>query len=243
MESGEFPSSENYFQSITSLEQPPSPPSVAKKKKKNKNNNNYNQRRFSDEQIKLLESMFESETKLEPRKKIQLARELGLQPRQVAIWFQNRRARWKSKQIEQDFKNLRAQYDSLVSQFESLKEEKESLALQLQKLKDLLLSKPNDEIKEDKDFEEEKYRNTNSKGETKTSLEEELEDRGGGVLMTTTTTNNIENLGQQGYELLSTNQQQVDSSLTSLESWYSRSDLIGILDQPHGCSQWLSFWS
>ena len=127
MERGEFSASEN-FQPVTSLE--PAPTVAKKIRKKNKNKNN-NQRRFSDEQIKLLESIFESETKLEPRKKIQLARELGLQPRQVAIWFQNRRARWKSKQVEQDFRSLRAEYDSLVSQFESLKEEKESLILQV----------------------------------------------------------------------------------------------------------------
>lgn len=93
------------------------------KKKKNK----INKRRFSDEQIRLLESIFESDTKLEPRKKLQLARELELQPRQVAIWFQNRRARWKSKQIEHDYKILRANYDSLASRFESLKKEKDSL--------------------------------------------------------------------------------------------------------------------
>ncbi|MED6170981.1 hypothetical protein PIB30_036338 [Stylosanthes scabra] len=58
-----------------------------------------NKRRFSDEQIRLLECIFESESKLEPRKKIQ--------PRQVAIWFQNRRARWKSKRIEQEYRKLK----------------------------------------------------------------------------------------------------------------------------------------
>ncbi|KAK8511958.1 hypothetical protein V6N12_074647 [Hibiscus sabdariffa] len=97
-----------------------------------------NKRRFSDEQIRLLESIFESETRLEPRKKMQVARELGLQPRQVAIWFQNRRARWKSKRIEQDYNTLKANYDNLESRFESLKKEKQSLILQMQKLSELL---------------------------------------------------------------------------------------------------------
>lgn len=99
-------------------------PSMRKKKNKNK-------RRFSDEQIKSLESMFESETKLEPRKKLQLARELGLQPRQVAIWFQNKRARWKSKQIEHDYSILLSNYNVLASRFENLKKEKQSLLLQV----------------------------------------------------------------------------------------------------------------
>jgi homeobox-leucine zipper protein len=96
------------------------------RKKKNKI-----KRRFSDEQIKSLETMFESETRLEPRKKMQLARELGLQPRQVAIWFQNKRARWKSKQLERDYSMLRANYNSLASRFETLKKEKQALAIQV----------------------------------------------------------------------------------------------------------------
>lgn len=91
-----------------------------------------NKRRFGEEQIRLLESIFESETsKLEPRRKLQLARELGLQPRQIDIWFQNRRARWKSKQIEQDYKRLKADYDILASKYESLKKEHQSLILQV----------------------------------------------------------------------------------------------------------------
>lgn len=77
-------------------------------------------------------------------KKAQLARELGLQPRQVDIWFQNKRARWKSKQIEQEYGALRASYDALEFSFESLKKEKQSLHLQLQSLSDLL-EKPREE--------------------------------------------------------------------------------------------------
>ncbi|KAJ8446254.1 hypothetical protein Cgig2_016025 [Carnegiea gigantea] len=93
------------------------------RKKKSKNN----KRRFSDEQVKSLETIFESETKLEPRKKVQVARELGLQPRQVAIWFQNKRARWKSKQIEKNYRILKANYDNLKARFDSIKKEKDSL--------------------------------------------------------------------------------------------------------------------
>ncbi|XP_072971871.1 homeobox-leucine zipper protein HOX6 [Typha angustifolia] len=91
-------------------------------------------RRFSEEQIKSLESMFETRAKLDPRQKLQLASELGLQPRQVAIWFQNKRARWKSKQLEREYGTLRTEYDALRSSFESLKKEKQVLVKQLQLL-------------------------------------------------------------------------------------------------------------
>ncbi|XP_039122956.1 homeobox-leucine zipper protein ATHB-7 isoform X2 [Dioscorea cayenensis subsp. rotundata] len=99
---------------------------------------NERKRRFSEEQIKSLEMMFETQTKLEPRKKLQMARELGLQPRQVAIWFQNKRARWKSKQLEREYSSMRLEYDKLLSNFENLKKEKQVLVKQLQKLTESL---------------------------------------------------------------------------------------------------------
>lgn len=88
-------------------------------------------RRFNDDQIRSLETMFEEETKLEPRKKVQLAKELGLQPRQVAIWFQNRRARWKSKQLEREYNVLKANFDGLAQRLDSLELEKQSLLKQV----------------------------------------------------------------------------------------------------------------
>ncbi|KAJ8748486.1 hypothetical protein K2173_003383 [Erythroxylum novogranatense] len=103
-----------------------------------------NKRRFSDEQIKSLETIFESESRLEPRKKLELAKELGLQPRQVAIWFQNKRARYKSKQLERDYSILRSNYNNLASKFEALKKEKQALVIQLQKL-NASLKKPGEE--------------------------------------------------------------------------------------------------
>ncbi|CAM8944501.1 unnamed protein product [Rhodiola kirilowii] len=104
----------------------------------NKGGRSARKRRFSDEQIKSLEIMFGAESKPEPRIKQQLASELGLHPRQVAIWFQNRRARLKSKQIEREYSILKASYDSLASKLESLKKDNQALNAQVQSLKSQL---------------------------------------------------------------------------------------------------------
>lgn len=84
-------------------------------------------RRLSAEQLQLLEKSFEEENKLEHERKIQLAKELGLQPRQVAIWFQNRRARWKTKQLEMDYDTLQASYNNLKANYDNLLREKDNL--------------------------------------------------------------------------------------------------------------------
>ncbi len=84
-------------------------------------------RRLSFEQVKSLERNFELENKLEPEKKMQLAKELGLQPRQVAVWFQNRRARWKTKQLERDYEVLSQEYNRLKSEYDAVVLEKEKL--------------------------------------------------------------------------------------------------------------------
>ncbi|KAJ6351184.1 hypothetical protein OIU78_007170 [Salix suchowensis] len=95
-------------------------------------------RRLSVEQVKTLEKNFELGNKLEPERKMQLARSLGLQPRQIAIWFQNRRARWKTKQLEID-------YDLLKRQFDAVKAENNALQTQNQKLHAEILALKNKE--------------------------------------------------------------------------------------------------
>lgn len=92
-------------------------------------------RRLSVEQVKALEKNFEVENKLEPERKVKLAQELGLQPRQVAVWFQNRRARWKTKQLERDYGVLKANFDALKHNYDSLKQDNEALLKEIRELK------------------------------------------------------------------------------------------------------------
>lgn len=84
-------------------------------------------RRLTATQVHFLEKSFEVENKLEPERKLQLAKELGLQPRQVAIWFQNRRARFKNKQLERDYDSLKASFDKLKGDYDKLLKENETL--------------------------------------------------------------------------------------------------------------------
>lgn len=90
-----------------------------------------NKRRFSNEQVESLEIMFQSDSRPESKTKRAIAGELGLHPRQVAIWFQNRRARSRTKQIEREYSILKTSYDNLFSSVESLKKENQELYIQV----------------------------------------------------------------------------------------------------------------
>ncbi|KAJ4833163.1 hypothetical protein Tsubulata_042868 [Turnera subulata] len=95
-------------------------------------------RRLTVDQVQFLEKSFEVENKLEPERKIQLAKDLGLQPRQVAIWFQNRRARWKTKQLEKDYDVLQSSFNTLKADYEGLLKENEKLKAEVDLLTDRL---------------------------------------------------------------------------------------------------------
>jgi len=98
-------------------------------------------RRLSVDQVQFLEKSFEIDNKLEPDRKIQLAKDLGLQPRQVAIWFQNRRARWKTKQLERDYDTLQSSFDTLQADYAGLLKEKDHLKSEINLLMDKLQQK------------------------------------------------------------------------------------------------------
>ncbi|XP_073156597.1 homeobox-leucine zipper protein ATHB-40-like [Henckelia pumila] len=98
-------------------------------------------RKLSEEQMSMLEQSFGSEHKLESERKDRLATELGLDPRQVAVWFQNRRARWKSKKMEEEYSKLKSQHDATVmekcrleSQLLKLKEQLQEAEKEIQRL-------------------------------------------------------------------------------------------------------------
>ncbi|KAL6012378.1 hypothetical protein ACLOJK_002865 [Asimina triloba] len=74
----------------------------------------FKKRKLSAEQVSFLEMNFGNERKLESSRKLHLATELGLDPRQVAVWFQNRRARWRSKQLEEEYTKLKCAHEAVV---------------------------------------------------------------------------------------------------------------------------------
>ncbi|KAJ3674067.1 hypothetical protein LUZ60_006059 [Juncus effusus] len=86
--------------------------------------------RLTKEQSALLEDRFKEHTTLNPKQKLALAKQLNLRPRQVEVWFQNRRARTKLKQTEVDCEFLKRCCETLT-------EENRRLQKELQELKTL----------------------------------------------------------------------------------------------------------
>lgn len=84
-------------------------------------------KRLTTDQLESLENCFQEEIKLDPDRKMKLARELGLQPRQIAVWFQNRRARWKNKQLERLYDSLKQDFDLVSREKLRLQEEVQTL--------------------------------------------------------------------------------------------------------------------
>ncbi|XP_059463587.1 homeobox-leucine zipper protein ATHB-22-like [Corylus avellana] len=80
-------------------------------------------KRLTSDQLDSLERSFQEEKKLDPDRKMKLSKELALQPRQIAVWFQNRRARWKAKQLEHLYDELKHDYDVISREKHKLQDE------------------------------------------------------------------------------------------------------------------------
>ncbi|XP_020586416.1 homeobox-leucine zipper protein HOX11-like isoform X2 [Phalaenopsis equestris] len=91
--------------------------------------------RLSKEQSAFLEESFKEHSTLNPKQKLALAKQLNLRPRQVEVWFQNRRARTKLKQTELDCEQLKRCCETLT-------EENRRLQKELSELRALKSSQP-----------------------------------------------------------------------------------------------------
>ncbi|KAJ4973246.1 hypothetical protein NE237_006420 [Protea cynaroides] len=83
--------------------------------------------RLTKEQSRLLEESFRENHTLNPKQKETLALQLKLKPRQVEVWFQNRRARTKLKQTEMECEYLKRWFGSLTEENRRLQREVEEL--------------------------------------------------------------------------------------------------------------------
>ncbi|MCD9646678.1 homeobox-leucine zipper protein [Datura stramonium] len=91
--------------------------------------------RLTKLQSALLEESFKQQSTLNPKQKQHLARKLNVRPRQVEVWFQNRRARTKLKQTEVDCELLKKCCETLT-------DENRKLYKELQELKALKVGQP-----------------------------------------------------------------------------------------------------
>jgi len=83
--------------------------------------------RLTKEQSALLEDRFKEHSTLNPKQKAALAKQLNLRPRQVEVWFQNRRARTKLKQTEVDCELLKRCCETLTEENRRLHRELQQL--------------------------------------------------------------------------------------------------------------------
>ncbi|TXG57980.1 hypothetical protein EZV62_015809 [Acer yangbiense] len=120
--------------------------------------------RLSKEQSAFLEESFKEHNTLNPKQKLALAKQLNLRPRQVEVWFQNRRARYvvrifhyyyvtndhdlmenienKNKNDRTKLKQTEVDCEYLKRCCETLTEENRRLQKELQELRALKTSQP-----------------------------------------------------------------------------------------------------
>ncbi|KAJ4830296.1 hypothetical protein Tsubulata_042246 [Turnera subulata] len=97
-------------------------------------------KRLAKDQLRLLETSFNTNQKLTTEVKFELARELGLPPRQVAIWYQNRRARRKADTMEDDYKKIQMDLGDVLAGNIRLDKEVGKLRKELNEAQQLLLA-------------------------------------------------------------------------------------------------------
>ncbi|XP_050370536.1 homeobox-leucine zipper protein ATHB-52-like [Argentina anserina] len=100
----------------------------------------HNKKRLTQDQVKLLERSFSSNNKLEPDRKLLLAKQLGIPARQVAIWYQNKRARWKTQSLELGYNAIQMRLDTALAEKRRLEKDVERLKEELNRAHELFLA-------------------------------------------------------------------------------------------------------
>ncbi|CAN8252801.1 unnamed protein product [Cochlearia groenlandica] len=103
-------------------------------------NNIDKKKRLTQDQVKQLERCFNLNKKLEPDLKIQLSNQLGLPQRQVAVWFQNKRARSKTQSLELQHCDLQSKLESALSDKAKLEHHVQFLQDELNRSKNQIAS-------------------------------------------------------------------------------------------------------
>lgn len=102
--------------------------------------NKHYKKRLTHEQVKLLERSFTSNTKLHQERKLQLAVQLGIPPKQVAIWYQNKRARSRTQSLELDCGALQLKLENAVAEKRQLEKDVERLKGELGKAQEMIFA-------------------------------------------------------------------------------------------------------
>lgn len=101
---------------------------------------NGSRRRLTQDQVRLLERTFIANKKLEPELKLALANQLGVPPRQVAIWYQNKRARWKTQSLELDYNTVQVKLENALAEKKRLEKEVMQLRDELSKAREMMFA-------------------------------------------------------------------------------------------------------
>lgn len=103
-------------------------------------NNKVNKKRLNEGQVRVLERSFSLDKKLEPERKQELAEQLGIPPRQVAVWYQNKRARWRTQSLELDCSTLQVKLETALAEKRQLERDLEMLRGELEKARQSLFA-------------------------------------------------------------------------------------------------------
>lgn len=68
----------------------------------------------------ILEKSFGCNKKLEAEQKLELSSQLGVPPRQITVWYQNKRARWKTQSLEVDYSVVQMKLQKVMAEKKQL---------------------------------------------------------------------------------------------------------------------------